>query len=151
MRVPRPPASTTHCIGSRSQKDDRTVVVEAESDLVESDILEPPPQPGGLRAVEEQEPPRTCADELATEGAVFAGQLVPGVNLVVADPGAPLAFQLPVFVHELTEADRIAGLECVSYVIADPPDLVEVVQHRPIKLIGPPFLVSEHLVGFARE
>ena len=61
--------------------------------------------------VEHQEPSSTGADQLAAEGAVRHGAIVPLIDFCIAHAHAALLLALPVDVHQAAELGQLAVLQ----------------------------------------
>src|SRR5690349_13593273 len=89
-RIASPPARMA--TGSMSgQHHFGALEIEPETDLLEAGLRHRGAQPVAVSRIEHQESATTGAHELPADRAMAAGQLVPGIDLLVAHPiGAPL-------------------------------------------------------------
>ena len=124
-------------------------MVEGETHLAQPLVRHRLAQRRLVLGVEEQEPSGTGADELAAERSGVAAGLIPAVDRVAGHPLAALALVLPVHVHQLAEAVRVAGLQRLLGLFADLGHRVEVGEHLLVALLGALLLLGEHRVGVA--
>src|SRR5215471_3366171 len=90
MRVPRPPARMTHCCpmitvskkpsGSILHEHLRALVIEAEAYFGQALIGHGCAQAGAILRVEEQETTATGADQLPSERAIGACDVIPAID-----------------------------------------------------------------------
>src|SRR5262249_41068945 len=92
--------------------------VEAEAHLAQAGLRHGTPQTHLLLGVEHQEATAAGADQLAAQRPVRLCQLVPLVDPVVAHRTAALLLVFPVDVHQLGEADEVAGLHRLLALVA---------------------------------
>src|ERR1035441_9224445 len=85
-----------------------TFKVEAEPDFLQSLLAHGMAQPGLVSGIEHQEPSSTGADQLAAEGTVRHGAIVPLIDLCTAHALAALLLVLPVDVHQSAELGQLA-------------------------------------------
>src|ERR1039458_1567820 len=77
--------------------------IEAEPDFLQPLLAHGMAQPRLVSGVEHQEPPSPGADQLAAQGAVRHGAIVPLIDGCTAHAGAALLLALPVEVHRSEE------------------------------------------------
>src|ERR1022692_2245287 len=85
-----------------------TFKVEAEPDFLQSLLAHGVAQPGLVSSVEHQEPSSTGADQLAAQGAVRHGAIVPLIDFCAAHARAALLLALPVDIHQAAELGQLA-------------------------------------------
>src|SRR5260370_35815739 len=111
MRVPKPPARITHCIGSIPRDQLRAFVIETEADFAQSFAVHRAAQRVPILGVEQQKAATARAHQLAAERAVVAADFVPAIDALVGGAGRALALVQPVLVHQLAEAACVAALQ----------------------------------------
>src|ERR1019366_5827275 len=85
-----------------------TFKIEAEPDFLQSLLAHGMAQPGLVSGVEHQKPPSPGADQLAAQGAVRHGAIVPLIDFCAAHARAALLLALPVNVHQPAELGQLA-------------------------------------------
>src|SRR5664280_815692 len=106
-----------------------TFKVEAEPDCLESLLAHGVAQPGLVSGVEHQEPSSTGANQLATQGAVRHGAIVPLIDGCAAHALAALLLALPVDIHQTAELGQLAVFQGLPAAECELLYEVEVVGH----------------------
>src|SRR5262249_24548290 len=91
------------------------------------------------------------ADQFPSDCAVLPPKLVPLVDPRVAHAGRSPLLVLPVLVHQLAKERRVALFERAAAPLAELLDVVKVLEHRGVRLLGPPLLVVEKRTGVPRK
>jgi hypothetical protein len=90
---------------------------------------------------EHQESTTASADEFPSDGTVPYREVVPLVDFRIAHAAGALLLVLPVLMHQLPEPNHVSGLQRFLAAIPEILDVVQVVKHFRVVVLGTNLLV----------